>query len=152
MNSYVVGFAFDQGKEHVLLIKKNRPEWQKNHYNGVGGRIEQGERPVESMVREFAGETGYATKPDQWQPLIRIINKALHPAEIFFFFSELDIEKCRSITDEQLLIFPTVFLDSLDTVSDVQWLVPMAIDENFKETFSITPEAEQPPIRKEKTR
>ncbi|MCK9195461.1 MAG: NUDIX domain-containing protein [Syntrophales bacterium] len=152
MNSYVVGFAFDHGKEHVLLIRKNRPQWQMGRYNGVGGHIRQGEKPVEAMVREFAEEAGYVTQVSQWKPLLRIIDKEREPAgEVFFFFTEIDIEACRSMTDEKVLIFPAVLLDALDTLSNTQWLVPMAMDEDFKETFLIEYEAEQPPIRKEKT-
>ncbi|MCX5828739.1 MAG: NUDIX hydrolase [Deltaproteobacteria bacterium] len=139
MNSYVVGFAFDHGKEHVLLIKKNRPEWQKGRYNGIGGHIEEGERPIDAMIREFAEETGYLTSEFRWHPLLKIIdNSPLHPGEIFFFYAELDIEECRSMTDETLLIFPVVMMDALDTIKNVQWLIPMAVDEDFKETFSIT--------------
>lgn len=52
----VVGFVF-RGKE-VVLILKNRPDWQAGRLNGVGGRVEAGESPKEAMVREFKEETG----------------------------------------------------------------------------------------------
>ena len=55
---YVAGFLFNPTMDSVVLVKKNRPEWQKGFYNGVGGHIEQGENPFDAMTREFEEETG----------------------------------------------------------------------------------------------
>jgi 8-oxo-dGTP diphosphatase len=46
MIKYVVGFLFNEGKTKVVLIKKNRPDWQKGYFNGVGGKIEGDETPA----------------------------------------------------------------------------------------------------------
>ena len=51
MNNYVLGFAFNKNFREVLLILKNKPQWQKGLYNGIGGKIEEGELPIEAMVR-----------------------------------------------------------------------------------------------------
>ena len=42
----------------VLLVRKDRPKWQKGRYNLVGGKIEKGETPIEAAVRELKEETG----------------------------------------------------------------------------------------------
>ena len=55
---YVVGFLFNPDMTEVVLIKKNRPDWQKGLLNGVGGKIESGEDPITAMIREFKEETG----------------------------------------------------------------------------------------------
>lgn len=55
MTNYVVGFITD-GKR-VLLIKKNRPSNQYGLYNGVGGKIQDGETPLAAMIREAKEET-----------------------------------------------------------------------------------------------
>lgn len=47
-----------QGKLEVLFILKDRPAWQKGKINLPGGRIENGESPVEAAVRELCEETG----------------------------------------------------------------------------------------------
>lgn len=39
MNSYVCGFLMSYDMDKVVLIKKNRPDWQKGKWNGVGGKI-----------------------------------------------------------------------------------------------------------------
>jgi 8-oxo-dGTP diphosphatase len=53
----VIGFLFDS-RGNVLLIEKNHPEWQKGRLNGIGGKIEKGETPLQAMVREFREEAG----------------------------------------------------------------------------------------------
>ena len=40
MQKYSLGFVFDLPVEKVLLIEKQRPEWQKGKLNGIGGKIE----------------------------------------------------------------------------------------------------------------
>lgn len=54
-------------QDNVLLIEKQRPEWQKGRLNGVGGKIEPGEADSSAMIREFAEETGLMTYGFQWK-------------------------------------------------------------------------------------
>ena len=49
MIKYVTGFLFSPDKQSVVLITKNRPKWQENKLNGVGGKIELNETPLEAM-------------------------------------------------------------------------------------------------------
>lgn len=63
----VCGFAFSADRHQVALVRKLRPAFQAGLLNGIGGKIEPGERPVSAMVREFREETGYLTKPRDWQ-------------------------------------------------------------------------------------
>lgn len=58
MKTYVVAFILTPDFQFVWLIKKNKPEWQKDCLNGIGGKIEPGEAPVEAMVRELKEESG----------------------------------------------------------------------------------------------
>ena len=45
ITNYVLGFAFSKSGQMVLLIWKNKPEWQRGKMNGIGGKIELGEHP-----------------------------------------------------------------------------------------------------------
>jgi 8-oxo-dGTP diphosphatase len=72
IKKYVLGFMF--AGEHVGLVRKSKPDWQKGKWNGVGGKIEtvQGfmdecdEHPLDAMVREFREETGLETSREDW--------------------------------------------------------------------------------------
>lgn len=57
---YVLGFIFGKTHNFVLLQRKAKPDWQKGRYNGVGGKIEDGETPEQAMTREGVEEVGQA--------------------------------------------------------------------------------------------
>lgn len=59
---YVLGIMFSEDEKKVLTIWKNRPSWQLNKLNGVGGKLEDGETPIQAMNREFSEETGFVAK------------------------------------------------------------------------------------------
>ena len=48
----------DAIQSNVVLVKKNKPAWQKDKYNLPGGKIEEGETPLEAARRELEEETG----------------------------------------------------------------------------------------------
>ena len=56
---YVLGLVFNDTATRILLIEKLRPDWQKDRWNGIGGKIEEGETPSEAMLRESREETGH---------------------------------------------------------------------------------------------
>lgn len=71
MKHYSLGFMFY--KNHVVLIKKARPEWQKGLLNGVGGHIEEGESALDCMIREFKEETGIFTT--KWTQIAHVFRE-----------------------------------------------------------------------------
>lgn len=56
MNKYVLIVAI--WKDEIILIEKQKPEWQKGKYNLIGGKVESGENLEEAARREFFEETG----------------------------------------------------------------------------------------------
>jgi 8-oxo-dGTP diphosphatase len=66
ITDYCLGFLFDEYLDNVVLIKKERPDWQKGKLNGVGGKIEEGEIPAVAMSREFKEETGVVISVENW--------------------------------------------------------------------------------------
>ena len=133
MKSYVCGFTFSKDKRNVLLIKKNRPDWQKGLFNGLGGHIEKNETPSQAMVREFYEEAGYKTYSDSWIQFIKISDPSIfHEWEVYFFFTFQEIECCRTMTDEEIKIIPVKDLYKYKTIQNLKWLIPMALDEDLK--------------------
>jgi len=56
---YVLGFMFNEGGTRVLLTLKNRPKLLAGQWNGIGGKMEQGEISAhKAMKRECWEETG----------------------------------------------------------------------------------------------
>lgn len=128
---YVVGFLFKTKtgffKEHYIsisLIEKNRPDWQKDKWSGIGGHIENGETPAQAMKREFIEEAGVSI--DNWEQYCTVYYS---DAIIHFFraFGDYDIE---SKTDEKVFWQPmgelnNEFDDKL--IPNLHWLIPLAL-------------------------
>ena len=128
MRPAVCGFLFDESKEQVVLIHKQRPAWQKGRLNGVGGKVEPGETPLQAMVREFEEETG--VRIEEWEEFGTLSDKA-HGFYVVFFRAvrPLDIvESVKSVTDEQVVLVQTSTMFEQHTIRNLRWVVPAAMD------------------------
>jgi 8-oxo-dGTP diphosphatase len=121
----VVGFLFDPTQAVVVLVEKQRPDWQRGRYNGVGGHVEAGETPEEAMSREFEEEAGIAGI--DWTKFAVLHGEAW----VVHFFTALDGRAIapQTKTDEKVEAF---LVDNIATskklISNVKWLVPLALD------------------------
>lgn len=127
MIKYVCGFLFDKSLNLVVLIEKQSPEWQKDKWNGVGGKIEPGETPLQAMIREFKEEAGMDVTDWKQYCVIRGRN-----SEITFFYSVMDAEylmNVKTMTKEQLGIWSLarVSMWSFPLLPNIRWILPMAL-------------------------
>lgn len=120
---YVAGFYFRDGE--VLLIEKQRPNWQKGKLNGIGGHIEKGETAIEAMVREFKEETGCSITAERWSMFCKLSNMNNDFTVYFFRADALDTDiAAKSMTDEKVVWVECSKL--INTIPNLQWLIPMA--------------------------
>ena len=126
MKEYVLGFMFDQSGYNVLLIKKERPDWQKGMWNGIGGSIEIGETPIEAMIREFKEETGILHH--NWEDLC-VIGDENYRCYCFYTKSK-KWGDYKSITDERVEHFSSDALDILGDklIPNLWWMIHLAKD------------------------
>lgn len=128
MKRYVAGFCFNYERTKVALILKNKPAWQKGFYNAIGGKIEEGEEPIEAMVREFKEETGADVWA--WNQFVKYTGSDY---EVYFFkaFSKL-LESVTTTTDEVVRVFDLSLneLVGQPIIGNLDWLIPMALDIN----------------------
>ncbi len=134
VKSYVVGFAFSSNQDLLLLIRKKRPEWQEGKLNGVGGKIEGDEEPLNAMVREFEEESGLATELNQWRYMGSITDKGTWT--VHFFTTRLNVWSARTMTDEDLEVIQVRDLDQYDVIPNLRYLVPMALAD-YLEPFQL---------------
>lgn len=99
---YVLGFAFDD-LYMMPLIQKQRPLWQKDLWNGVGGRVMSHESAAYAMAREFHEETGVYLPADMWKNIGRMYGSEWH-VEVFTL-KHRDVSLARTTTDERVQHF-----------------------------------------------
>lgn len=139
---YALGFAFDETYDRVVLIRKNKPEWQRGKLNGVGGKIEDFDSsPHDAMIREFKEETGLLIP--QWRKIATMVGSDF---EIFCFASHSDaIERVVSAEAEKVGVHHVgeLYRSRFEgCVSGVSWLVPLCKDpdsERIQAIFSYAP-------------
>ena len=119
---YVVGLLFSASRKSVVLIKKNRPKWQKGLWNGVGGHVEPGEQPLDAMRREFLEETGMAV--DDWEH--RVVYMGGDYRIDFYYAVHEYIWHVKTITDERVQAW--LLNDLPQTVPNLRWLIPVMLD------------------------
>jgi len=106
MLSYCLGFVLSRDKSEVLLIRKNRPSWQQDKLNGVGGKVEFGESFSQGMVREFYEETGVQTEEYDWTEALTIEHDEYKVVVFYTLSNRVNriLESVENKTDEPLLI------------------------------------------------
>jgi len=65
MQEYVLVYAEPTEGNDILLIRKEKPDWQKGKLNLVGGKVEDDELAGIAAIREFKEETGYGIGDDE---------------------------------------------------------------------------------------
>lgn len=135
---YVAGFAFDHVLQRVAMIRKTKPAWQAGRHNGIGGKLEAGETPLNAMVREFQEETSVKTEFHQWHHFAQLDIRAdvkvdkHEPASVDFFCTVLSQHQgwdLQTTTEEEVVFMP---LDQItpaayNLLPNICWLVPMAL-------------------------
>lgn len=96
---YVLGLAFTPDGR-IALIRKNRPDWQRGKWNGIGGKVEPTEDSKTAMQREFVEETGVVTHPDWWSFRGRLYGK--HWSVFVMSMTHECVRKAKTVTDERV--------------------------------------------------
>jgi 8-oxo-dGTP diphosphatase len=136
MKAYVLGFAFDKAKLTVILIEKQKPEWQKGLLNGVGGKVELTDTDIyHAMVREFYEETGLQTELREWQHFADMIfaNDVMGGSAIVHCFRIFTsaIINCRTMEQERIIHYDLRHPQQKPLIKNLKVLIPMAMDKDF---------------------
>ena len=136
MDRFVVGFAFsncdDPENRKVLLVKKQRPQWQKGRLNGIGGKIEGNETPWAAMDRESLEEAGICLDW-QYRGILKGTNFDGHPFECHLFYAySSSVEEFRQREDESLGLYDPGALSGYRIVDSLDFLIPFGLSGDQK--------------------
>lgn len=122
MTQYVAGFLLNEKRDRVVVVRKNRPEWQAGRLNAVGGHIEEGETAAEAMRREFKEEAGLDV-PD-WHHFATVQGPW---GAVYFYRAFGEVESVMRMEDEEILVFDIErLLQRDDYIPNLEWLLYLA--------------------------
>ena len=127
MDRFVVGFAFNEKATGILLVKKLRPKWQRGLLNGIGGKIEKDESPLDAMRRECKEETGLSLN---WihRGIMKDRNNDNHKFECHMFYAySQDIFDFKQIEDEPLGVYDPLCIHHTQVITNLNFLIPFGM-------------------------
>jgi 8-oxo-dGTP diphosphatase len=122
--SWAFGARWDQ---RTWLL---RPAWQAGKLNGLGGKIEFGETPLDAMRREFYEEAGVDIA--EWQEVLQLSGSDDAGSGVswrgHFFRAFGNLDAPRATTDAQLERCDTAALPA-DIIPNLRWMIPLMLDD-----------------------
>ena len=95
MKHYVVGFLFVEDNTKCLMVKKNKPDFMRGFWNGIGGEIESEDLTTHhAMCREYFEETGIHV---DWIPFAILYRPSA--TITCFWASHREMEKVAKVND-----------------------------------------------------
>lgn len=101
LTRFSLGFVIDHWGG-VLLQVKNKPEWMVGRANGIGGKIEIGESPVQCMVREAREEIQLDSTKDDWQQF----HYERHASGTCLYCYVMEVEDLAVLVEDTLQVGP----------------------------------------------
>lgn len=126
MKRMVVGFLFNEKRDRVVLIRKEKPAWQEGRLNGVGGKLEVGETPLAAMIREFTEETG--VEAVYWMPAVYMGDGRTWEVTFYYAANQEAFTAARTMEDEKVVKVHVADLWSCNTIPNIRWLIPFCLD------------------------
>jgi len=128
MKKYTIGILFNESLTQVVMIYKNRPDWQKDNFNFPGGHIENGETSIVCLIREFEEECAIKTTIDTWKYIGKITNNKNYYVDVFTAIHNPKEHGFVKTNTDEVVIWIDCNNIPENIVTNVSWLLPFAKD------------------------
>lgn len=136
MKEFSLGFIFDASHKKVLLVHKEKPDWQKGKINGIGGKLEQGESPVACIARETREESCLNIPEENWTFLGLLSTKDSWRIHTYMTTYEGNMTDAQKGDHEEIEWFSSEKLPP-ECIPNLTWIIPFA-QEQFMATHTCT--------------
>ncbi len=123
---YTLGFIFNADLHKVLLVHKQKPDWQSGHLNGIGGKLNQGESPVECISRETFEESKLAIPLSAWKTS-GVIQQSVGNVGIFCAIYRGNLSDAAQGDYEEVEWFDVEQLPK-NVLDNLRWIIPLALE------------------------
>lgn len=125
---FTVGFIFDASLERVLLVHKEKPDWQKGFLNGIGGKYEANETAAACIRRETMEESRLDITESAWMQ-VGTIRRGTAEVDVMtacYAGNRADAVMADYEKVEWFLVreLPSTMLDNL------AWLIPLSLEKH----------------------
>lgn len=123
---YTLAFIFNRDLSKVLLISKKRPAWQSGLLNGIGGKLEENELPLNGIKREVEEETNLYISKEQFKYVAQLEGKdwIVHVYSSIYEKEETDV---KNLTDEISSWYEVASLPK-NVINNLTFLIPLCLD------------------------
>ncbi len=133
MKTHALGFIFTPNFDEVLLIEKQRPDWQRGKLNGIGGKVEDGETSAACMAREAREECGLVSGPEHWT-YVGAMHGEGWSVDVYALIHRDTEHTLETTTDETVAWYSVATLPDR-ALTNLPWLIHLAIDKLKHDTF-----------------
>lgn len=92
MHKYTLGFVWCRERECVLLLNRQKAPWM-GRWNGVGGKLDPGESPLECITRETFEETGLEVRNYVSRGTLLWVRDGVDAGGVYLFTAEIGPEE-----------------------------------------------------------
>lgn len=129
MQKFVVGFCFSKDHSYVAIMKKNRPAEQAGLHNGLGGKVEPGEKPADAMSREFEEETGVYIWSKNWKHVGIKTDSETYFIDVYYARND-SVFNCRTQEDEEVILALVDEIDKYEFFDDAKEIIKELHEKN----------------------
>lgn len=126
MINYVAGLLFNEDGSEVVLIHKQKPSWQKNRFNAIGGKVEEGETAIAAMHREFREETG--VDGVRWNETVILEGRDWKVTFFHAFGNPYACEQQEGEIEWPMVMETSEALKSPQVIPNLKVIIPIALD------------------------
>lgn len=130
MTKYVAGFAFTCDRKGVLLVRKNKPDWQAGKLNAIGGKVKDAETFDKAMCREFLEETTLDYSLKDWESFC-YLRHSNNRVMFYRAFNDIIINAPETNDVGEQLEFCAARRLPPNIINNLHWLIPLALDQDI---------------------